>query len=57
MTDAPDDDRPGGPHEPPDEGRQRRTTATVDSDAEDRANEELPLDPAGPTEFGEAIDG
>ena len=28
-----------------------------DRDAEDIANEELPLDPSGPTEFGEAVDG
>jgi hypothetical protein len=28
-----------------------------DRDAEDIANEELPLDPAGPTELGDAIDG
>jgi hypothetical protein len=25
-------------------------------DAEDVANEELPLDPAGPTELGQAVD-
>jgi hypothetical protein len=29
---------------------------TGDRDAEDVANEELPLDPAGPTELGDAID-
>jgi len=27
-----------------------------DRDAEDIANEELPLDVTGPTEFGEAVD-
>jgi hypothetical protein len=26
-------------------------------DAEDVVNDELPLDPAGPTELGDAIDG
>jgi hypothetical protein len=26
-------------------------------DAEEIANEELPLDPAGPTELGDAVDG
>lgn len=31
--------------------------ADDDRDAEEIANEELPLDPAGPTEFGEAVDG
>jgi hypothetical protein len=28
-----------------------------DRDAEEIANEELPLDPAGPTELGDAVDG
>ena len=28
-----------------------------DRDAEDIADEELPLDPAGPTELGGAVDG
>ena len=28
-----------------------------DRDADDIASEELPLDPAGPTELGDAIDG
>ena len=27
-----------------------------DRDAEDNANEELPLDPAGPTELGDTVD-
>lgn len=35
---------------PPDE------TPDDERDAEEIANEELPLDPAGPTELGDAVD-
>jgi hypothetical protein len=28
-----------------------------DRDAEDIVNEEVPLDPAGPTELGDSVDG
>ena len=30
---------------------------SIGQDAEDVANQELPLDPAGPTELGDAVDG
>ena len=42
-------------HATPDEPTDEDPLAT-DRDAEDVVNEELPLDPAGPTELGDAVD-
>jgi hypothetical protein len=41
------------PEEP---SAKRHDTLPEGKDAEDIANEELPLDPAGPTELGGAVD-
>jgi hypothetical protein len=40
----------------PDPDERDREQEQQEPDAEEIANEELPLDPAGPTEFGEAVD-
>jgi hypothetical protein len=45
TTDGLDDEREDGRDDAPGQ------------DAEDVANRELPLDPAGPTELGDAVDG
>jgi hypothetical protein len=42
---------------PEDPSADRPDVLAEDRDAEDIVNEELPLDRAGPTELGEAIDG
>jgi hypothetical protein len=36
---------------------ERPDVLAADRDAEDIANDELPLDPIGPTELGDAVDG
>ena len=42
--------------QPHDDGHDERDERD-ERDAEEIADDELPLDPASPTEFGEAIDG
>lgn len=43
-------------HTPEDPSLDEPDVLHGDRDAEDVANEELPLDPAGPTELGDAVD-
>jgi hypothetical protein len=44
-------------HTPEDPTANEPDVLVGDRDAEEVANEELPLDPAGPTELGDAVDG